>query len=280
MQRLDPRTLEEIAKILCDPGGPHERRGRELERLLRHAGWSDPPEYDGSYRIPWLIEALEERADGPEDIAKVLRRACDPREHGGSMQIAEEFRARLNAILEVEGVTITLVGGRPVVGERAAVGSMPVFGLPDDLASRLTRLIDDRELVDILVDRAEQSSAAQSAGAHLLAVIGIGSFVEGVLLAVLLRRDENVALLNRRNQRVGPDQAGLESLLDAAHREGHIALDAHAFLNLVRNFRNYIHPRRQQLEKFRPDHETVSLCWGPVHAVLSDLEQSASAVSR
>ncbi|MGB8995527.1 MAG: hypothetical protein WCC65_09490, partial [Pseudonocardiaceae bacterium] len=139
---------------------------------------------------------------------------------------------------------------------------------------RLHRLLDEPELADLLVDRAEQSRAAQSAGAYLLAVIGIGSFVEGVLLGVLLNRDPEVELINQRGQRVSADQAGLESLLDAAHRHGHIALDAKAFLTPVRNFRNYIHPRRQHIEKFMPDDETVSLCWGPVHAVLNDLALS------
>lgn len=275
MHRLDPRTLEEIAKVICDLGGPHERRGRELERLLRHAGWSDPPEYDGSYRIPWLTEVLEERADDHQDIVKVLQRSCDPLEYGASTEVAEEFRDALNAALEPEGVSISLIGGRPTIASINGISNMPVFALPGNLAARLGRLINDRQLVDILVDRAEQSSAAQSAGAHLLAVIGIGSFVEGVLLAVLLQRDPNVVLLNYKKQPVSPDRAGLESLLDAAHRDEHIALDAHAFLNQVRNFRNYIHPRRQQAEKFMPDGETVSLCWGPVHAVLNDLEQSA-----
>ena len=42
----------------------------------------------------------------------------------------------------------------------------------------------------------------------------------------------------------------------------------------VRDFRNYIHPRRA-VEAFTPDDQTASLSWGPVHAVLNDLEQSA-----
>ena len=125
----------------------------------------------------------------------MLRRSCDPLEYGGSIKIAEEFRTSLNTVLEPEGVVITLVGGRPAIGDLTTLGAMPVFGLPDNLGPRLTQLINDRQLVDILIDRAEQSSAAQSAGAHLLAVIGIGSFVEGVLLAVLLQRDADVELL-------------------------------------------------------------------------------------
>jgi hypothetical protein len=63
---------------------------------------------------------------------------------------------------------------------------------------------------------------------------------------------------------------------DVAHARGYIELDAKAFMHPVRNFHNYIHPRRQAAENFTPDHETVALSWGPVHAVLNDLEQSAA----
>lgn len=274
MRRLDPRTFQRIAVAVCDLGGPYERHGWELERLLHHAGWSDPPVYDGSYRVPWLTEVLEERAERLDDIERVLRRACDPLEHDGSTAVAEQFRQALNEVLEAEHLTITFVGGRPVLGQIDATTATPSYGPPDGLSERLHRLLGEQELADLLVDRAEQSRAAQSAGAHLLAVIGIGSFVEGLLLGVLLHRDPDVELLNHRGQRVSTDRAGLESLLDAAHRDGHIALDAKAFLTPVRNFRNYIHPRRQHTERFMPDHETVSLCWGPVHAVLNDLELS------
>ncbi len=274
MHTLDPRTLRRIAETLCDIGGPYERPGWQLERMLRHAGWEDPPEYDMSFRVQWLADVLEERADHPEEIARVLRRACDPLEHDGSTEVAESFRATLNAVLESERLVISLVGGRPVVGEIGRPGGAPTYGLPDNLEERLRHLLGEDDLAALLVDRAEQTLAAQSAGAHLLAVIGIGSFAEGVLLGVLLHRDPQVKLLDYRGQVVKPDRAGLASLLDAAHREGHIALDAKAFMDPVRDFRNYIHPRRQHAERFTPDAETVSLCWGPVHALLNDLDST------
>ncbi len=278
MRRLDPRTLERVAEVICDRDGNHERHGWQLERLLRDAGWADPPEYDGSGRIAWLRDALVDRADQPVDVARLLRRACDPLEHDGSWPVAESFRTALNATLEPEGVAITYVGGRPVVGDvGSGLGAVPVFGMPDDLQARLTRLLDDADMIALLVDRAEQSHMAQGSGAHLLALFGIGSLVEGLLLAVLLHRDPALELRNRRGQPVTADHAGLEMLLDAAHERGHIELDAKAFMTPVRNFRNYIHPRRQAAEAFSPDHETVSLSWGPVHAVLNDLEQSAPA---
>ena len=277
MHTLDPRTIERVAEIIVDPGGDQERRGWQLERLLRHAGWVDPPEYDGSARIRWLSDALQDRAERGEDVARVLRRACDPVEYDGGQPVAEWFCTRLNKTLEPEGLAIAYVGGRPVVGEiEAGLDTAPVFGMPDNLRTRLAGLIDDPEMIDLLVDRAEQSRMAEAAGAHLLALFGIGSFVEGALMAVLLHREPTLELRDRDGKTVPAHRAGLDVLLHTAHKNRHIELDAREFMVPVRDFRNYIHPRRQAAESFKPDQETVSLSWGPVHAVLNDLEQSAS----
>jgi hypothetical protein len=48
MLEFDPKTIDRLAQIICDIGGPFERRGWELEALLRNAGWDSPPFYDGT----------------------------------------------------------------------------------------------------------------------------------------------------------------------------------------------------------------------------------------
>jgi hypothetical protein len=275
MHSLDPRTLERLAELIVDSGGDQERHGWQLERLLRHAGWAEPPEYDQSPRIRWLSDALQDRANHPEDVARLLCRVADPLEYDGSRPVAESFRNALNSVLEPEDLAITYVGGRPVVGAVAAgIDGAVTFDMPDDLRARLGRIIDDSEMVILLVDRAEQSRRAQDGGAYLLALLGIGSLVEGLLLTVLLQRNPTLELRDRRGKPVSPDFAGLELLVDTAHERGYIELDAKAFMAPVRNFRNYIHPRRQAAQRFTPNQETVSLSWGPVRAVLNDLEQS------
>jgi TIR domain len=128
MHALDPRTVERIAKIIVDSGGDQERPGWQLERLLRHAGWADPPEYDGSPRVSWITEVLLERIDPATDAARLLCRACHPLEYDGGRPVAEWFREHLNKAIESEGLMITLVDGRPIVGEiDTGVSVTPVF---------------------------------------------------------------------------------------------------------------------------------------------------------
>jgi hypothetical protein len=273
---LDPKTLTRVAKVICDIDGPSERRGYELEQLLRDAGWSNPPEYDGSGRVRWLDEALADHAKDHGDVARLLCRVCDPREYDGGMPVAETFRTELNRILEPERLAVSYIGGRPVLGELTDDPDQPMFSAPEGLENRLRTLLADPRVVMLLVDRVEQSRRAQASGAHLLALFGIGSFVEGLLFSVLMERYPDLAATGfrgREGKRISASRAGLELLIDTAHDKGLIQLDAKNFMDPVRNFRNFIHPRQQLENDFLPDHDTVALCWGPVHAVLNDLEE-------
>jgi hypothetical protein len=49
---MHQKTVERAARIICDIDGSFERSGRELENLIRASAWPDPPEYDGSPRVP------------------------------------------------------------------------------------------------------------------------------------------------------------------------------------------------------------------------------------
>jgi len=288
---LDPRTVERLAEVVVDIGGPYELKSYQLVELLNHAGWTSPPEYDGSPRIPWLREQLTERRDNRTEIEQFLRRVCDPIQHDDGAVSADAMRDAVNVLLEPEGVIVTSVGGRPVVGELASDGRHAVFSAPPDLRRRMETLIADPVTVDMLMRRVDETVICENGGAYTMAIIGIGSFVEGLLLAVLTERDEDL----RKNgfpdvrQRVTPDKRSArrfdeawvtaELLIDTAFVKDWVQLDATRFAHTVRDFRNFIHPRKELAEQPRFDSDSVTLCWAPVHAILNDLEKNLPAVS-
>jgi len=121
----------------------------------------------------------------------------------------------------------------------------------------------------------------ESNGAFVLAIIGIGSFVEKLLYFVLTERDQQFRTrgLGLRNGKwLRPDRVSLEQLLLMAHDKGLIQMDAHEFAQKVREFRNFVHVRRQIEQRATLDQDTVMMCWGPVIAVLNDLEASTSTL--
>jgi hypothetical protein len=181
----------------------------------------------------------------------------------------------LNRILEPEQLVVSVVGGRPVLAQLGAHESGPVFTAPEDLDRRLRRLIADQAMVDILLERIAEVHACKGSKAYLLAVIGLGSFVEGLLFAALTERTPSQherRFLDGNGRYVQCNRATLSLLLEVAYKERLIQVDAKDFLDKVRDFRNFVHPRRQLELGFSPDAYTLMMCWAPVRAVLNDLE--------
>ncbi|ALG06254.1 hypothetical protein AOZ06_04300 [Kibdelosporangium phytohabitans] len=267
--------MERLAKIVVDQGGPYERTGRDIEGLLRNAGWGDPPDYDGSPRVGWLVDALSERDDARTDIERFLCRLCDPIEYLEGAAAAEDVRRAVNEVLELERLEVSYVGGRPVVGELGSNGTVKVVLHIEDVEQRLRTLIREEKLIQMLVSRVRESQFAEASGSYLLALFGIGSFVEGLLYSVLTSCYPELLRegFTGRKGKIPADRAGLELLLDTAHDRGLVQLDAKDFMRPVREFRNYIHPRRQFETDFTPDADTVAMCWTPVQALLNDLDK-------
>lgn len=277
MVALDLLTLERVARLICDIDGPYERTGSQVERFLHRVRWPGDPQYDGSPRIPWLTEVLGSHANDAAALDRLLCRICDPLEYDGGAEAAEPIAQELNRILAPEQLTITYVGGRPVLGQLSQTGEIPLYGPPADLHERVRRLTADSKAVDILMARADEASICQANGAYALAIIGIGSFVEGLLHAVVTDRDETVrssGLVGRGGRRVPAERAGLHLLLDYAHRRKWVQTDAKDFMEKVRDYRNFVHPRHQIEYGLVPDLDTVRMCWAPVHALLNDLESA------
>lgn len=283
MSLLDFKTIERLAVRICDLDGPYERRGWQLEELLRRAGWVPTPEYDGSARVPWLRAAMEDRTDRPGDLDRLVCRVCDPLEYDDGMGSAAVFCEVVNSVLESERLLVSYVSGRPVLGELGETGREAVYSKPTDLEHRLPRLVQDDKTVELLLARLSETTICEDHGAYTMAVIGVGSFVEGLLLAILTERDADFrvnGLPGSKGGRIKPDRVPLAMLIDVVHAKGWIQVDAKDFMHQVREYRNFIHPRAQLAKEAEFDQDSVMLCWAPVRALVNDLEARLSLVEQ
>ncbi|MCL7493204.1 hypothetical protein M8I34_17610 [Streptomyces sp. MCA2] len=272
MKSLDVLTLERVARLIVDIDGPFERRGYQLEQLLRRAAWPSPPEYDGSPRIVWLTDIMAGTGDHAA-VSRLLCRICDPLEYDDGLSSADLIRQELNSLLAAEGVAITYVAGRPVLGEVGIDGHSTVFSAPEDLEERIRPLVSSGEFLQQLMERVTETQICEQHGAYGMALIGIGSFTEALLLDVLTHRDPSLQRgFPQGERRVAPERASFALLLDTARTRGWIQMDAHDFMAIVREYRNFVHLRKQRERGVIPDRDTVGMCWGPVLAVLNDLE--------
>jgi hypothetical protein len=75
-------------------------------------------------------------------------------------------------------------------------------------------------------------------------------------------QDAQCSVIGEKLQQFPDGQVGLRR----------IQMDAHDFMKIVRDYRNFVRLRNQRERGVTPDRDTVGMCWGPVLAVLNDLE--------
>ncbi|MEI5525458.1 hypothetical protein WB401_12905 [Streptomyces brasiliscabiei] len=115
-----------------------------------------------------------------------------------------------------------------------------------------------------------QPPAAKENGAYTSAVIMLGSLLEGVLVHAADVRHATLPLARpARDTR-------LQELIQHAHTNQWIDQDAKMASDLLRTYRNLVHPLAEKRAKHSADFDTADLCWSTVNAVLNDLAASNS----
>ena len=270
LEGLDDNILQSIAYIACGDGDglPVRRTGNELAKLLQQAGWQNIPRYQEPRRA-WIHTQLRTRRNQPGAIEAVVKRLADRREYIhhnlplASAQITEE----LNRLLEVEGFEVTHSLGRPTIRPVLSDTAKPVAVGETPLHATMADLVHDRALAAILQQRLSEAQICERNGAWLSTIIMLGGLLEGVLL--------DAASVRLPEPQKSPSSWTLNALIQTAYREKWIQRDAHRFADVLRDYRNLVHPNVQREFGDPPDKDTVSMCWPIVNATLNDLAATA-----
>lgn len=265
---LDGNTLEELARVICGDEHLYYRKGFEIARFLEHAGWQRVPEYDGEYRKEWTLARLSERREDPTDLEKVLLRLADPREYFDEPEQLPAVVSAVNAFLVHEGARLENPGGRPRLVACDPSLNYPGSQGPVELNAAMTDLISGKDMATLLQHRLDEARTCYANGAHVAAIIMLGSLLEGVLVHVVQER--NASLLGGTS----PDKVSLDTLIRTCHDAGWIGADVERFCHELRRYRNFVHPRAEIREAHAPDRDTLNMCWPVVNAVLNDLAES------
>ncbi|MGW2396039.1 hypothetical protein ACWCYY_05750 [Kitasatospora sp. NPDC001664] len=262
---LDETTVQEIARAVAGDDDLFYRRGFEIEAFLRRAGWQDVPEFDGQYRREWATELLMERRHQPEEVEKVLIRLADPREYLEEPEMLTEVVTFVNSFLIHEGYRLENPGGSPRVVACDPALAHPTHYGATELKVVMSDLVADEAMAALLQWRLDEARTCYANGAHVAAIIMLGSLMEGVLLCTVLERDRS--LLGRESE----DNISLDKLIRACHQAGYLGADAEKFSHELRKYRNFVHPKAEARQSHRPDRDTLSICWQVVNAALNDL---------
>lgn len=278
MEKLDSKTLEALAELICGDSGPHYRKGWELPLFFRNAHLQCP-DHDGSTRRWWTLDRLDEYSADPSKIQKTILRLANPKEYPKEPYKINEVIKRLNDILSVEGLEVYVDGVIPRIQEIS-----PTVPESDrnvkQFATRIPdfdSLINDPSLASILRARWKEVVNCVDGEAYLAAIILMGSILEGVLLAFVQKypREANQTLSAPKDDGGKVKYFGewnLGNLINVAHECGWLQLDVKKFSHTLREYRNLVHPWEQRIRKEYPDKDTCRICWEVVRAAINDLE--------
>lgn len=260
--QLDDAVLERVASIICgDDDGLLYRRGFELVKFFRAAGWSVPDELDGAPRRAWTVDRLLDGKNDGAALARLVLRLADRREYLNEEAAHGRVLQELNMLLAIEGYAVAVARGRPSLVVDEDDVPRPAMKTPAELTASLDQIVSDREFGAQLQSRLDEAFRCWQAGAPTAAIIMLGSVLEGVLY--------DVAVSQHVSGKAPTDH--LESLINLARDNRWIAKDVVDYAHVLRDHRNLVHPKKQWTQAYAPEDDTVVIAWQVVVAALNDL---------
>ncbi|MER6230004.1 hypothetical protein ACFWX5_27095 [[Kitasatospora] papulosa] len=268
IRTLDTNTIKELARIICGDDNLYYRGTRDLTRFFENAGWLNVLDFDGESRNEWTLDRLTERRTDGAAVEQVLLRLADAREYYEEPHQLTKVLQAVNAFLVHEGLRLENPGGRPRLVTCDPSLGHPGEQAPAELQATMAGIIADERMAQLLQHRLDEARTCFANGAHIAAVIMLGSLLEGVLLTVIQERDPSL-LRGRDLKRVG-----LGELIDICSRARWIDADATSYSHTLRDYRNFVHPHREFREEHKPDRDTLNVSWWVVNGALNDLAAS------
>ncbi|MFD1188864.1 hypothetical protein, partial [Pontibacter rugosus] len=132
-----------------------------------------------------------------------------------------------------------------------------------------------KEIVDLLIQRWNETERCIESRAYLAAIILMGSLLEGLLLGMMEshKREANTSLSSPKfkDGTVKPfSEWKLIEMIEVALTNGWIHIDRAKFSHALREFRNLVHPNLQLKTKVNPDENTCIISWHVVQAACAD----------
>ena len=156
------------------------------------------------------------------------------------------------------------------------VSSEADFLMKEYTQLNLARLNIDTQFQQVVEQRIDEIHKSIQANAPLAVIFLCGSTLEGLLLDAATKNSQQFnqavsAPKDKTNNTRQFQDWTLDSLINVAHEVGLLSLDIKKHSHSLKEFRNFIHPRQQAVQNFRPDAHTAKISWQVLQAAIANL---------
>ena len=138
----------------------------------------------------------------------------------------------------------------------------------DESLPDFSKLTSNTELISILNNRWNETTKCIEVGANLAATVMIGALLEGVFMAKALELPDKKILTSSpkapKTKEGKPKQIRdwtLQEFIGVAHEINWIRESGKNIANVLRDYRNYIHPEKELKRKIKIEKEDVATFW-------------------
>lgn len=136
----------------------------------------------------------------------------------------------------------------------------------------------EESIVPIINSRIKEIKICLDNNAPLSSIFLIGSTLEGILLGIASQYPEKYGRAKsspkEKNGKVKKfDKWKLNDFINVSYEIGFLKKDVKQFSHYLRDFRNYIHPYKQLVDKFYPNNHTALICEQVLKATVYELSE-------
>lgn len=158
----------------------------------------------------------------------------------------------------------------------------PAAASTTDQAPSFAPLIADVSMQKILLGRWNECLACIGSGAPLAATVMMGGLLEALLLARVHRESNQAPIytaIKAPRDKAGKTKSlnewGLQNYIDVGHELGWITISARSVGEVLRDYRNYVHPHKQLSNNVHLTSEDAQLLWEVSKAISRQVISSA-----
>lgn len=286
---LGKKTLEKLRIIINGDGkGKDYRSGPQLVEFFNDLGFNDV--YGQGFPSRWYYtDICLEKINGTPELDKCIKNTFAVINYIGRIAELDTLIADFNQYLAFDKWAIIRDNNeikfkkldRVIIDEPVAVDSK--LESDEEKFLKLTFDVDvdslglDINVGEIIKKRLDEAEICINNNAPLAAIFLIGSMLEGILLGIAssypkLFNEARLAPKSKDNGKVKEfHNWTLNDFIDVSCELGIIQLDVKKHAHAVREFRNYIHPYRQMLEKFNPTKQSALISFQVLKAAIFEI---------